>query len=295
MTLVLPMLYTGLRAFHAVAEQHSFTRAAERLEVSQPTVSEQVKSLESTYRVRLFERRGRQVALTDTGRRLHTVTARLFRNEIDAEQVLRSARQLAHGRLKVGADSPYLVVPLLGAFKRRYPGIQISMSFGNSQVLLDALLSRQVDVVVVPEIGADARLHALPLKRDRIVAILPRGHAWVGRRELRLAELVAATLVLRESGSRTRAIFERGVASAGLRFGELLEIGSREAIREAVAAHLGVGIIAESEVGNDPRLVAVAIEASDLEVIEYVACVAERRSVQVVDAFLAMLQEAQAH
>lgn len=283
------MLYTQLRAFHAVAEQGSFTRAAERLQVSQPTVSEQVRRLEAHYRVRLFERRARRIELTDTGRRLQGATARLMRSEVEAEQILSTARELAYGRLRVGADSPYLIVPLLGEFKRRHPGLQISLSLGNSRMLMEDLLARRVDVVVVPDIERDPRLHAVALRQDRLVAIVPHGHAFGSRREIGLQELASETLVLRESGSTTRAVFEGAVTDAKVVLREVMEIGSREAVREAVAAGLGIGVVAESELGTDPRLTALPISAAGLQVVEFAACVAERQRVRVVAAFFRLL------
>ncbi len=283
------MLYTGLRAFHAVAVQGSFTGAGAALGVSQPTVSGQVGALEARYGVRLFERRGRRVELTDLGRSLHAATVRLFAAEVEAEQLLATAREVAGGSLRVGADSPFFVVPQLGAFKRLHPGIQIAVSLGNSEALLEDLLARRVDVAIVPDLAPDPRLHAVVLHDDRIVALLQRGHRWARRRSLEPPELVEAPLILRERGSRTRAALEAALTGEGLVAREILEIGSREGVREAVAAGLGVGIIAERELGADPRLRTVPIHHPTLAVVEHAACLAERRAVPAVAAFLALI------
>lgn len=280
-----------LRAFHAVATHGSFTRAAAALNVTQPTVSDQIKSLESRYQVKLFERHSRRVELTALGRALHDVTRRQFKLEADAEQLLLTAKGLTHGQLRVAAGAPHLIIPLLGGFKRRHPGIALSLQFGNSETVLRSLFQRRCDVVVLPDIGADARLHALPIRRDRLIAFVEGGHPWSTRRSIRLAELEGEALVLREPGSRTRAVFEAAMAGAGVLMGETLEIGSREGVREAVAAGLGIGIVSEAELGVDPRLHAIAIRESGLEVTEYAACLAERQSVRVVAAFFALLKE----
>lgn len=285
------MNYQHLRAFHAVATHGSFTRAAEALHVTQPTVSDQIKVLEGRYGVKLFERHSRQVAITELGRALFDITRRQFKLEADAEQLLATAKGLAHGRLRVGAGAPHLVVPLLGTFKRRYPGIQLSLQFGNSAVILRSLFERRADVVMLPDIGADPRLHAIPFLRDRLIAFVEGGHPWSTRRSITLADLEGQPLVLREVGSRTRAVFEAAMTKAGVIVGETLEIGSREAVREAVAAGLGIGIVSEVELGVDPRLHALAIRESGLEVTEYAACLAERRSVRVVDALFTLLEE----
>ena len=285
------MNHAQLRAFHAVAEAGGFTRAAERIHVTQPTLSGQVAALEARYGVKLFERRGRGIELTDLGRGLREVTRRLFGQEAEAEQFLASAQGLTSGLLRVGADAPYQVIPLLARFNRRHPGIRLSMSFGNSERVLQELLDRRCDIAVLPDIEDDARIHAVPFRRDRLVVFVPRDHAWAGRRSLRLAELAGQRLILREPGSTTRAVLDRALAEAGVQPGSTLEIGSREAVREAVAAGLGIGAVFESEFGRDPRLHRLQIRDVDLRAVEYAACLQERRPVRVVRAFFDLLQE----
>jgi len=280
-----------LRAFHAVATHGSFTRAAGALNVTQPTVSDQIKGLENRYEVKLFERHSRRVEMTALGRALYEVTQRQFKLEADAEQLLLTAQGLTHGQLRVAADAPHLVIPLLGSFKRRHPGIALSLQFGNSETLLRSLFERRCDLVVLPDIGADERLHALPIRRDRLIAFVDGGHPWSIRRSIRLAELHGQSLVVREVGSRTRAVFEAAMAHAGVVMGETLEIGSREGVREAVAAGLGIGIVSQTELGVDPRVHAIAIRETGLEVTEFAACLAERQSVRVVAAFFGLLKE----
>ncbi len=285
------MNYAQLRAFHVVAEAGSFTRAAERIHVTQPTLSGQVAALEAHYGVKLFERRGRGIELTDLGRGLRDITWRMFGQEAEAEQLLASAQSLTAGLLRVSADAPYQVIPLLARFSRRHPGIRLSMSFGNSERVLQELLDRRCDIAVLPDIQSDARIHALPFRRDRLVVFVPRDHAWAGRRSLRFAELAGQNLVLREPGSTTRAVLDRALAEAGVQPGRALEIGSREAVREAVAAGLGIGAVFESEFGHDPRLHRLQLRDVDLHAIEYAACLQERRPVRVVRAFFDLLHE----
>ena len=160
------MNYLHLRAFHAVAIHGSFTRAAASLNVTQPTVSDQIKVLENRYEVKLFERHSRRVEMTAIGRALFEVARRQFKLEADAEQLLLTAKGLTHGRLLVAAGAPQLVIPLLGNFKRRHPGIQLVLQFGNSEVVLRSLFERRCDLVMLPDIGADERLYAEPF-RDR--------------------------------------------------------------------------------------------------------------------------------
>lgn len=288
------MNFAQLRAFHGVAVEGSFTRAAERLNVTQPTLSGQVKDLEQTFGVKLFERRGRGVVLTELGQRLLGISRQIFGLEAEAQQLLSAARALTRGRLRVGADAPYHVVPVLAALKRRFPGIELAVSFGNSQRVLRGLLEGQSDVAILPEVKREARLYALPFRRDRLVAFVDRGHAWSRRRSIRLEDLAEARLLLREVGSTTRAILERALKRARVRPAESFEVGSREAVREAAAAGLGVGIVAESEFGRDERLHKLELRGAGLRATEYAVCLKAQREDRVLAAFFEVLRETSA-
>ncbi len=285
------MNFLQLRAFHGVASEGSFTRAAERLHVTQPTLSGQVKELEQGFGVKLFERRGRGVATTELGGRLLAITQQIFGLEAEAEQLLTGAQALARGRLRIGADAPFLVLPLMAALQRRFPGIDLAISFGNSQEVLRSLVEGHNDVAILPEVRREPRLHALPFRRDRLVAFVDRGHPWVRRRSIHLRDLAEERLLLREVGSTTRAIFERALKRARVRPRETLEIGSREAVREAVAARLGVGVVAESEFGHDDRLHKLTLRGDGLQATEYAVCLKAKREDRAVSAFFEVLAD----
>jgi aminoethylphosphonate catabolism LysR family transcriptional regulator len=283
------MNFAEIRAFHAVASAGSFTRAAAGLHVSQPTLSAQVKALEARHGVRLFDRRGRRVALTALGRTLLELTRRLFSLDGEIDQLLSEAGGLQRGELRIGADAPYHVIAAVAAFSRRYPGVRLALSAGNSEQLLHGLLEHRIDVAVVANLRPDGRIHAVPVRRDRLVAFVGRDHPWARRARLRLVELAGQRLVLREPGSTTRGLFEAAMARNGLALGEVLEVGSREAVREAVAAGLGVGIVSESEFGADRRLKPLPLADETLEMVEYVACLAERRDLRLIRAFFGLV------
>jgi aminoethylphosphonate catabolism LysR family transcriptional regulator len=285
------MNYTQLRAFHLVAREGSFTRAARSLRVTQPTLSAQVKALEDTYGVRLFERRGRGAALTELGDALFVLTARMFAIEEDAAALLADTRALVRGHIKIGADGPYHAVPIMAEFKRRHAGIRLSLTIGNSDEVLRGLLDYRSDVAVLAKRPDDPRLSVIPFRHDRIVAFVPRTHSWARRRRIALKDLAGCDLVLREPGSVTREVFWRALTAAGIRPGQVMEIESREAVHEAVAAGLGVGAVFESELGNDPRLAALPVRDAALEVSEYVVCLGDWRRLRIVRAFLDVARE----
>lgn len=280
-----------LRAFHAVASEGSFTRAAKVLNVTQPTLSAQVKGLEERYGVRLFDRRGRGVALTGLGEDLLAVTRRLKAVEEEAEQILAAARGLRTGTLRVGADAPYSIVPSLGAFSRRHPGIRLQLSIGNSNKVLTDLLEHRCDVALLADVAYDPRLFATPILEDRLLAFVARTHPWAARGTVALSELVGERIVLREQGSSTRRLFETALSRRGIALREVMEIGSREAVREAVAAGLGVGIVAATELGHDDRIAPVEIVDARLDTVEYLVCLEERRNLRIVRAFFDAVRE----
>jgi aminoethylphosphonate catabolism LysR family transcriptional regulator len=265
-----------------VATHGSFTRASEMLNITQPTLSGQVKELEERYGTKLFIRHGRRIELTDIGKSAFSITRLIFRHEEEVEHLLQSARALTSGQLRVGADSPYIATPLLAQFQRLYPGIQISIQYGNSQQLMAWIVSRSCDVAFMPNI---------PQEDERV--FVNQDHDWAERRSVTIEELVTQRIVLREKGSRTRSIFEEAVSRAGHLLPDVMEISGREGVREAVAAGFGGGIVAENELVADSRLRALPVSNAELVHAEYVVCLQEMRSLRVNDAFLEMVSASQ--
>lgn len=284
------MNFAHLRSFHAVAREGSFTRAAAALGVSQPTLSMQVKALEDEYGVALLTRRGRGAEPTELGQALLGLTRRLFSLEEEAAELLAAARELTTGALRLGADSPFHVVPFLAAFRKRYPGLHVSLAIGNADEQLDNLLRHRTDVALLADLVPDPRLEMILCGRHPIVLFVPRGHPWAGRENVALDEVAGQTVVLREAASRTRRAFEATLARAGIRPREVIEIESREAVREAVASGLGVGAVSAAEFGHDERLAAVPVRGARMETSEFVVCLKERRNLRIVAAFLAVVR-----
>lgn len=279
---------TCLHAFHIVACEGSFSKAAAAHHVSQPTLSAQVKELELRYQVHLFERRGRGVQLTNIGHSLFTITQKLFSFEFEAEQLLLAAHSRTTGVLRIGADSPYLVIPLIALYQSIYPEVKVKIDFGNSKQLLNALYARQFDLIVLPGINSLKNLYSLPLLNDRLIAFVNLQHPWAIKRSIKLIELEGQRIVLRERGSSTRLRFETIVKHRGIALDEenLIIIGGREGVCEAVAAGLGIGIVAESEFGHDNRLHPLLIRDVKTKHTEYVACLDKRRDDPIIEAFM---------
>ena len=278
---------TLLRAFHLVAEAGSFSTAARAGGVSQPTLSAQVKALEATYGVALFDRRGRGAGLTPLGRSLHAVTARLFAAEEEARALLAGSATLTRGHLRIAADSASHVMPILARMKQRHAGLTFSLSIGNSSDVIGRVLDHHADVAVTARRSSDPRLHSRLLREDRLVLFVREDHALATVRSVPIRALATQDLVIRERGSVTREVFEARLSEADVRPRAFLEVQSREAVREAVLAGFGVGVVFEAELPDQPGLARVLVEDADLAVAEYVICLEERRRLPLVRAFLA--------
>jgi len=184
------------------------------------------------------------------------------------------------------------VMDLVASFIGRYPGVRVAVRIGNAARVLADLREARTDLAVLNLIEPDAALYSEPLYEDRIVAFVTRQHPLARRRRIGLAELATVPLVLREPGSATRALLLQALTSAGLAANVALELGSREAVREAVLAGLGVGTVFAKELVADPRLRSVDLEGSGLSAAVSLACLPERRELRAVQAFFALARTA---
>lgn len=281
---------TGLAAFHAVAQAGSFTRAARARRVSQPTLSAQVRGLEEAYGVRLFDRVGRTVKLTPLGQSLFVVTARMFTAEEEAEALLAGVRTLSRGHLRIAADSASHVMPALGRIRERHPGLTFSLTIGNSSVVLEQLVNHEADVAVTAKQTSDPRIRSVRLRSDQLVGFLREDHPFARRGAAPIEAFAGQDVVLRERGSVTREVFEARLAEAGVKPGHLLEVQTREAVRDAVITGFGIGVIFESEFREGEGLRRLEITGADLSVAEYAVCLEERRRIPLVRSFLEAVQ-----
>lgn len=274
-----------LRSFVAVAQAGGFTAAARQLHVSQPTLTKQVRLLEEQYGVELFHRLGRSVRLTETGERLFALTGQFTGIEADALHLLKDAGELRSGRLTVGAVSPFQTTDMLAAFSRKFPSMQVRVRFGNSETVLRDLLDFRTDVAVLAHFADDERLQGVRFGRSPVVVLVPKDHRFATRRTLRIEELDGERMIFREEGSTTRKAIEAAFARARVKPQVVMELGSREAIREAVAKGIGLGMVAESGHSPDPRERMVRLSNAEVWTETHVVCLKVRRSARAVNAF----------
>ncbi len=246
-----------LAAFCAVVERKSFSQAAERLGVSQPAVSLQIRSLEQRLGRQLLDRSGRRVEPTEAGLRLYRGAQRLLALEEQVlEQVSGEHDGTLAGRLELGASSGpgETVLPLLLCeFQREHAAVSVALSVSDTHTVVELVARRELELGVV---GAARRHRSVvfePFFRDEVVLACPPGHRFAGR-TVTLAELRSEPLIVMQEGAGVRQVIEDELRGAGLRLRDLdvrLELGLQESVRSAVRAGYGPTFISRSAIETD--------------------------------------------
>lgn len=285
--------HAQLKAFHAVAVHGGFTRAAQRLFLTQPAVSDQVRKLEEHFGVLLFHRNKRTVQLSELGERLLAITQRLFTVEAEAEELLSSSRALQTGSLTLAVDSTVHLRPYIARFYERYPGIALSLVTGNSEASLQRLFDYRADFAIVGCEVSDVRMITRALSDDPMVAFVTHSHPLAKRETVKLKDLAGLPMVMRERGSMTRRILEAEMARAGLDIVQAIEVDGREAANEMVAAGIGIGVVSVAEFGSDQRVKALPIVDCQGRMSETLVCLREQTSRRILQAFMEVVEEVQ--
>jgi aminoethylphosphonate catabolism LysR family transcriptional regulator len=276
---------TQIRTFIAVTQHGGFSAAARSMGASHSTLTSQIQTLEQQYGAELFHRRGRRVELSALGLQLLPMARRMLALESEMRLLLDDSGQMRHGSLRVGAVGPYHVTEMIESYHARHPGINLSVKLGNSEVVLDDLDKYVCDVAVVASRAADDRYHMQSYARYPVIAFVRMDHPFARRESLTLDELAGQPLLMREAGSTTRKALEDAMDKHGVTPRIAMEIGSREALREAVARGLGVGTVSQSEYVPDPRLRPLRIQGDVVSTHIHVCCLRERRDSRLISSF----------
>ena len=282
------MRHTQLKAFDTVALEGGFSAAAERLGLTQPAVTIQVRALEEAYAIGLFQRTGTKVTLTEPGRILFTLTREMFGVEDRIKDFLSASGDLETGDLRLAADVPQLAMNMIATFRRVYPNVGISVSLGNHREVWRDLIERRADAIVVANPKPDARVRIVPLCNQHLIVLVSVDHQWAGRQQIDTSELAGMPAILREPQSNTHQILETVIKDANIHLDTVLELGSREAVLEAVAAGLGIGFAFDGEIPDDPRIRICQLKGKRYENLHTAACLKSQHERGVVRAFLAI-------
>lgn len=255
-----------LATFQVVAKHCSYVRAAEELHFSQPAVSAQIRQLEETLGLKLFDKIGRKTHLTDAGQELYRYTQKISALIDETMETMESLRSPQYGRLSVGADTTvgtYVIPALLGKFRQIYPHVEITLEVVNRGYLLDDLRHNRVDLVIMGKIPTETPVYAAPFAPNELVLIAPTTHRLAGCVNVPMTDLAREHFLLRETGSGTRAALEGAFQAAGLPLQVSMQVGNNSAIKQSVAAGLGIGLISRVAIDMEletRRLVMLSVE-----------------------------------
>jgi len=284
---------TQIRAFNAVAREGSFAKAAKRLHVSQPAITLQVRRLEDTYGIVLFDRRGSKVTLTPIGMELAELSDQIHTFEEEIDDLLSAQYDLTTGSLTIATGSPQVTMGLVSAFQRSYPQCKVTVIIGNAVDNLESIFNRRADIACATDPRDDDRMVAIPFSSNEVVALVPAAHALAREKYVRLETLATERLIVRVDKSYTQQIVSRLFEERGVPLSPSLFVESREAVHEAVAAGLGVGFIFNREIGEDARVAAVKLGRGGAKSVEKIVCLKAQARRRLVKAFLNVARELQ--
>lgn len=243
-----------LRTFEAVARLKSFSRAAEEMHVTQPTVSKQIRLLNDEVELPLLEQIGKKVFLTEAGEQLYATCADWLETWGRFEQTIADLKGVKQGRLRIAAvtTTKYFMPRILGPFCGKYPGIDIALEVVNRDRLLERLVRNQDDIYImgVPPDGLD--IECEPFMENPLVVLAPASHPMVQRKRVPFTSLANVPFIVRERGSGTRLTIERVFKEHNIPLMIRMELGSNEAIKQAVAGGLGLALLSQSTLHLDP-------------------------------------------
>ena len=255
------MTYSQLRAFHCVATYGGFSKAAEKTQHSQPVLSGHVKQLEEFYDNLLFKREKKRISLTLAGKELFILTKQFFEVEEQINSHLSKSSASVSGKIRIVADSAIHIIKILKSFRKNYPDVIIDLTIGNSKEVTTFIRNYDAEIGVIgsPVEGPD--LQTLTLETSKIKAIASKKFFNKIPKSLSFQDLEQLPLVFRENGSHTRETLIAEALKQKKQLVPVIEVTGREGLHELVANGLGIGFVSQAEIGQDPRLAHIDIDA----------------------------------
>jgi len=257
--------FRQLRVYEAVARHLNFTRAAEELHLTQPTVSMQIKELTSAVGMPLFEQVGKKTFLTQAGLELQTSVREVFDAWERFEMTVDNLRGLSRGRLRVAivSTAKYFVPRLLGEFSRKYPEVEVALEEANRDRIIERLKANLDDIYIMGAPPTSMALSIEPFMENPLVVIAPAGHALAGKRRISLKRVATERFIQREQGSGTRLAAERFFEERDVVLNIKMDLGSNEAIVHGVAGGLGLAVLSNHALGS--RAVEAGVVVLDVQ------------------------------
>ncbi len=285
-----------LQVFEAITRHGSFTRAAEELCLTQPTVSAQMKNLTEAIGLPLFEQLGKRIYSTAAGQELYAACRELFERLARFEMTVADMKGLKQGqlRLAVVTTAKYFAPRLLGPFCQRYPGIEVALKVTNRELILERLAENLDDLYILGQPPEELATESRVFLENPLVVLAPGHHPLVGQRAISLARIAAEPWLMREEGSGTRMALERLFREHGLAPGVRMELGSNEAIKQAIVGGLGISALSRHTIALEAatgQLAVLDVEGFPIRRAWYVVRLAGKQLSVVAQAFLDHLLE----
>lgn len=246
-----------LHIFCKVVDLRSFSRAGRAVHLSQPTVSSHIKDLEDHFDCRLIDRLAKEALPTKAGRLLYRYAKRMISLRDEVESAMSEFKGKVKGSLDLGGSTipgAFVLPAIVGAFTTRFPEVSVSLSIADTQQIIEAILSGNLELGVVGAVSTHASIVQTHLVEDEMCLVVPADHRWSNRHRVTTKQLFTVPFILREQGSGTLKSIQTSFSEAGLIFNDLkvvARIGSTEAIRQAIKNRMGVSILSSIAVSDD--------------------------------------------
>ena len=242
-----------LKVFEAAARHGSFTRAAEELFLTQPTISMQIKQLTKSVGLPLFEQVGKRLYLTEAGRELFATCRQIFETMDKFQMTIADLKGLKQGQLRLAVitTAKYIIPRLLGNFCQLYPGIDISLQVTNHELILDRMMSNLDDLYIMSQIPDHFDVSFQPFLENPLVVFAPANHPLAKEKNIPIERLGDEPFIMREPGSGTRSAVQSLFEEHGVKVKVKLELGSNEAIKQAIAGGLGISVLSRHTLLTD--------------------------------------------
>ena len=284
------MTHAQLKAFHALALEKSFYHAAEKLHLTQPAVSIQIRNLEQNSGRALFRRMGHRVELTEDGLALFELTSQMFDAEVRAQALFSRTQKGLQRTIHLGADGPHVALDLITEVNKHNPDINFRVTLANADTTKERLLALKIDAAVIANVKSDNRLITQTISKQNLMALIPSTHRLSQREVVTMEELVTQALVFREHGSNTQRIVDNAFAVRHLNVNAALVMGSREGVREAVARGLGIGFVFDRELSEDSRCKGVKVEGFEGSNSDMLLCLKDQQHTPLIKALFKAAQ-----
>jgi len=264
-----------MEALIRLVEERSFSHAAQKMYLTQPSLTKHIKNLEGSINAAVVNRKNTGISLTPEGKVLYDYARRIFKLMDDAKEKVARVKEDESGSIFISAStipSTYILPHLLNAFNKQHPDIRCYVRMNDSDATLNMVLDNQAEIGFIGRSVSNKKLHAEAVWEDRLVLAVPEGHRWGTKASVTVGELSREPFIIREKGSATRSILEeylqKNTGRSLSRFNVICELGSSEAVKEAIMAGLGVSILSARAVGRElaeGRLVERPVEGCMIE------------------------------